>query len=359
MKNIKEKSSHFKLRDFDKAVRISRNAKAAFFSPRDEKNIDANPENYAYEKISSGTQKTFNTAIERGRRFARKSREAFRTIRNSSHTIKASNQSVKAASRSAKTTVKAAKVTVEASRKAAVTASRTVKAASRAAVHGIRLAVKAAIAAVKGIAAAIKGLSAAIAAGGWVVLVVVFVVAAVAALLCSPSGIFYSNDTTENHTPAAVMAELRQELLDKIESIKQARPEASEVTVTYTGSDDTAARNGVDILAVFAVRVAMDPDDPTEVVTLDDAKEAILRQTYWDMTHLSYTVEPIDVGETLAPVSSPSDTSAPSPVMVEIKVEFRPYNEMVDVYGFCSEQIEALEELMQPEYRQLFMALLE
>lgn len=52
-----------------------------------------------------------------------------------------------------------------------------------------------------------------IAAEAWVVLVIVLVVAAVAALLCSPFGILYSNNTTENHTPTAVMAGLSGAIL--------------------------------------------------------------------------------------------------------------------------------------------------
>lgn len=366
MNEIKNKHLHPRINN--KAARISRNAKAAFLYAKEEKDTDTKPDNYASDKVSRGSQRALNTAVEQGRKYTRNAKEALRQnkrIRNSRNIIKAGSQSIKAAgrsvkatARSAKTTAKTAKIASDTTRNAATVAARAARASSRAAAQGIKLALKAVISAVKALAAATKGLSAAIAAGGWVVLVIVLVIAAVAALLCSPFGIFYSNETTEDRTPSTVMAELSQELDEKIDTIKQDHPEASEVTVTYESSEDSATiQNGADILAVFAVRVALDQDDATEVVTLDDAREDILRQTYWDMTLVTYTLEPIET-ETSVYDPSPSSTPEPPPVRLDINVDCRSYDEMIAVYGFNADQVEVLEELMHPRYQQLFMSLL-
>ena len=355
MRLIKDKYHFVRRMNLDKAL-------------KEEKNQGTKPESYVSDKVSRGSQRALNSTFRQGRRYAQKTREVFRRTRGlrgsskavkaSSWRIKATGRTVKTTARSIKATTRATKVAAHTARKAAAASARAAKAASRGAAQGIKLAVKAIIAAVKAIAATIKGLSAAIAAGGWVVLVIVIVVAAVAALLCTPFGIFYSNETTEEHTPSTVMAELSQELDGKIDTIKQDHPEASEVTVTYEGSEDgSTIQNGADILSVFAVRVALDPDDPAEVVTLDEAKEAILRQTYWDMTLVTYTVEPIEE-ETSVNDPSPSSTPEPIPVRLDINVDCRSYDEMITVYGFNADQVEVLEELMHPRYQQLFMGLL-
>jgi len=368
MKKIKQRPMYITPRVSDKAAHISRNARAAFLNTKEEKNPDIKPESYASDKVSRGSQRVLNSTFEQGRRYAKKTRGALRRtrgLRGSSKAIKASGRNIKATgktvkttARSVKTTAKTTKIAANTARKAAAASARAAKAASRAAAQGIKLAVKAVIAAVKAIAAAIKGLSAVIAAGGWVVLVIVLVIAAVAALLCSPFGIFYSSETTEDHTPSTVMAELSQELDDKIDTIKLDHPDASEVTVTYEGSEDgSTIQNGADILAVFAVRVALDPDDPTEVVILDEAKETILKKTYWDMTRVTYSVAPIEE-EPLVNDPSSSSTPEPPPVRLNINVDCRSYDEMITVYGFNADQVEVLEELMHPRYQQLFMSLL-
>ena len=105
---------------------------------------------------------------------------------------------------------------------------------------------------------------------------------------------------------------------------------------------------------MFSVRVALDPDDPTDVVTLDESKEAILSQTNWDMTLVTYTME-----ENTS-INDPSSSSTPElpPVRIDINVDCRSYDEIIAAYGFNADQVQVLEELMHPRYQQLFMSLL-
>lgn len=98
-------------------------------------------------------------------------------------TAKATKQTIKTAKKTAKTSAKAAKITAKAAR-----------AAAKAAAQATRLAVKAAISDHpdgQGRAiAAIKGLIAAIAAGGWVAVLILLLIGAIAVILLSPFGIF-------------------------------------------------------------------------------------------------------------------------------------------------------------------------
>lgn len=82
------------------------------------------------------------------------------------------------------------------------------------------------------------------------------------------------------------------------------------------------------------------------IATLTAEKLDILRQIFWDMNAISYWVETISGDE------DESDT-----VILHITVTVKDHLQMADEYRFNTEQRKLLEELMQPEYQELFMAL--
>lgn len=90
----------------------------------------------------------------------------------------------------------------------------------------------------------------------------------------------------------------------------------------------------------------MDAASPDEVATLTEEKLDILRQIFWDMNAISYWVETISGDE------DESDT-----VILHITVTVKDHLQMADEYRFNAEQHKLLEELMQPEYEELFMRL--
>lgn len=63
----------------------------------------------------------------------------------------------------------------------------------------------------------------------------------------------------------------------------------------------TTISNCRDILAVYAVKVAADPENDMdmEVATLDDTKVGILRNIFWDMNIIDYWIETIEHVETV------------------------------------------------------------
>ena len=108
---------------------------------------------------------------------------AKRSVKYAKSTAKATKQTIKSPKKTAKTSAKAAKITAKAARAAAKAAAQATRLAVKAAIKAIILMVKAAI-------AAIKGLIAAIAAGGWVVVLILLLIGAIAVILLSPFGIF-------------------------------------------------------------------------------------------------------------------------------------------------------------------------
>ena len=113
---------------------------------------------------------------------------------------RAAGQTVKTAENASRNTIKTAKGVVKTARQAGTTAQRTAQATARAtqrAAQAARLtartaavtarsAVKATAAAAKAVGAAAQSLAAAIAAGGWVVIVIVLVICLVGMLVASP-----------------------------------------------------------------------------------------------------------------------------------------------------------------------------
>lgn len=82
------------------------------------------------------------------------------------------------------------------------------------------------------------------------------------------------------------------------------------------------------------------------IATLTAEKLDILRQIFWDMNAISYWVE------TVSGDDDESDT-----VILHITVTVKDHLQMADEYRFNAERRKLLEELMQPEYQELFMAL--
>ena len=82
------------------------------------------------------------------------------------------------------------------------------------------------------------------------------------------------------------------------------------------------------------------------IAMLTAEKLDILRQIFWDMNAISYWVE------TISGDKDESDT-----VILHITVTVKDHLQMADEYRFNAEQHKLLEELMQPEYQELFMAL--
>ena len=199
--------------------------------------------------------------------------------------------------------------------------------------------------ALRSIIAAAQSLLAAIAAGGSTVVAMVLVICLIGLLIVSPFGIFFSGeDSGTGYTMPDAVSMLNSEFAARIEQIK-AENSHDELDMDNAGSAAMIS-NWRDVLAVYAVRTTTDNASPDEVATLTEEKMEILREIFWDMNAITYWTEIVPGGKDEA------DT-----VILHITVTIKTHLQMADEYRFNTEQRRLLEELMQPKYQELFMAL--
>lgn len=252
----------------------------------------------------------------------------------------------KTAKKTAKTAAKTAKSTAKATQRAAHVAKATAKAATAAA----KTVAKAAAATVKALIAAVKSLVAAIAAGGWAAVVVIVVILLAASILGSVFGLFAAEEGYDGApSMPEVVGQINTEFSAEIDSIIAENPH--DVLVINNAGSASMVANWDEVLAIYAVLVATDPENPMEVATLDDAKIVMLKTVFWDMNRISYSVDVVELGtdeETGEPITQ---------TILTITVSYMSAEDMILYYGFSAERAAQVRELLQPEYAELFMRL--
>jgi hypothetical protein len=110
-----------------------------------------------------------------------------------------------------------------------------------------------------------------------------------------------------------------------------------------------------EVLAVYAVRTNTDPNNPQDVLTLDDGKIDLLCAVFWHMNVIDYWIEEIE-----HPDTDPDDDEDDSwtEYILHITVTGKTAAEMAAQYGFTAEQTAMMEELLKPEYDELWASLL-
>ncbi|TCX48943.1 NlpC/P60 family protein [Dehalobacter sp. 14DCB1] len=266
--------------------------------------------------------------------------------------VKTAQRRVKTAEHRAKTAVKTSQSAAQTAVKTAQSAKKTVqaaRAAARTAAISVRAATRTMLATIKAIITALKSLTAMIAAGGWAAVIIILLICLVGLMSESVFGIFFSNEDTGKNTPvmSEAVSRLNGEFTAKLEQIEKENPHDT-LDLSNNGSSNMVS-NWRDILAVYAVKLATDPEKGTEVTTLDETKVGILRDIYWDMNKIDYWLE------TIAHTDGKT-TSAET--VLHIRVTVKSYSDMIAQYHFNSQQVGMLKELMQEKYRQLFMKLI-
>ena len=196
----------------------------------------------------------------------------------------------------------------------------------------------------RGIASAASSIVAA--GGGAVVLVLFLMVILVAAIVASPLGILFSNESREAGVVpiSAAVAQVNYEYNERLEELQTADSYDS-ISVTGQSAD------WVEVLAVFAVKVAGSNDaDAADVATMDADRIARLKAVFWDMTAIATEVETIN-----HPGSGDDDGWTERNLYITITAKTA--EEMKTSYHFNRNQIAALEELL--EQRALLLELLE
>ena len=139
----------------------------------------------------------------------------------------------------------------------------------------------------KGVASAVSSILSA--GGGAVVLVLFLTVILVAAIVASPFGILFSNESREAGVVpmSAVVAQINYDFNAELEALQTAEDYDS---ISMTGQPADWA----EVLAVFAVKVAGADVDAADVATMDADRIARLKAVFWDMTAIATEVETIN-----------------------------------------------------------------
>ena len=196
----------------------------------------------------------------------------------------------------------------------------------------------------RAIVAAAEKLVAAIGAGGAAAVSVVVVILLVGMLFASPLGILFAGEDTgtEIKIPDAV-ATLNGEFTDEIYCIMEDHP-YDELDL-QEGMEAAMLRNWRNVLAVYAVKVSTDKEHGLDVMTMDEEKLQLLREIFFDVNKLEYelTTRTVD-GERVTTLH----------ISAQIKDAMR----MAAEYGFTAQQQEMLEELLKPDYDDIFLSLI-
>ena len=195
----------------------------------------------------------------------------------------------------------------------------------------------------RGVASAVSSLLTA--GGGAVVLVLLLTVILVAAIVASPFGILFSNESREAGVVpiSAAVAQVNYEFNERLETLQTA-DDYDSISVTGQPAD------WVEVLAVFAVKVAGADVDATDVATMDADRIARLKAVFWDMTTIAHRIEVIH-----HPGSGDDDGWTERNLYITITAKTA--EEMKTVYHFNRNQIAALDELL--EQRDLLRELIE
>ena len=196
----------------------------------------------------------------------------------------------------------------------------------------------------RAIAAAAEKLVAAIGAGGAAAVSVVVVILLVGMLFASPLGILFAGEDTgtEIKIPDAV-ATLNGEFTDEIYRIMEDHP-YDELDM-QEGMEAAMLQNWRNVLAVYAVKVSTDEEHGLDVMTMDEEKLQLLREIFFDANKLEYelTTRTVD-GERVT--------------TLHISAQIKDAMQMADEYGFTAQQREMLEELLKPDYDDIFLSLI-
>lgn len=418
MKEIKTKPAMKTAKVLDKAVLVPRDMKNTMskLKERTERDSDSfeSPADYADQKIKeksgkaaqeaadgvkSGVRKTAQkvrskaqeSAAQGGKRYAEKQAQAAYTKKSNmrsagryseapktakktvssvkqkaARSAKTARKGVKAASRTVKTTqrtVKTAAKTVKTTAKAAQAAKRMAIQAAKAAARAAKLVAKAVVAAVKAIIAAIKALIAAIAAGGWVAVLIIVIVAVVAAILCSAFGLFYSNETADGAPMTEIISSIDTEYRSGIDAkiTELSVGDYDDIQVVYRGDgdgDSAAVNNWNDVLSVYAVLTTTKEDNPTDVVVVSEANEQVLREVFSAMNTVSFETEIQTEEHEITNDEGETETQTFSTLYIYIDQTAMSYTEGAAYYSFTDYQMEILEEMMSPEYYSYYAALI-
>ena len=228
----------------------------------------------------------------------------------------------------------------------------TVEAISRG-VHYIAAKIKALLS--KAVRRTAQSLLALLGAGG-VVLVLAMVIGAAAAVIGSPMGILFADESNDpNSIPIPeIVAGTNADFCAAINEIVSAHPECSETIITYDYEDGhTWASYWPGVLAIFAVHTNLNSD--SDIVVINAAQKQRIQDAFWAMHEITCEVEEVDT--TPEPTEDDPDPEQQTEYILHITVNSKTVDELAALYNFTQDQKDILHELLSDEMRPSLLAL--
>ena len=191
---------------------------------------------------------------------------------------------------------------------------------------------------------------------GGVVLLLAMVIGAAAAVIGSPMGILFADESGDPNSIriAEIVAETNADFGTAINDIVSAHPECSETTMEYDYEDGhTWASYWPEVLAVFAVHTNLNAN--SDVVVINAAQKQRIQDAFWAMHEITYEVEEVDT--TPEPTEDDPDPEQQTEYILHITVNSKTVDELAELYNFTQDQNDILHELLSDEMRPTLLAL--
>ena len=202
---------------------------------------------------------------------------------------------------------------------------------------------EAVVASAKAVYKGIKSSAALIGTLGGTAVLVILVVCMAAMIFGSAFGIFFTESEQGERTIRTVMYELDAEYDQKIAGIQGSQ--AYDILEMHGKQPEWK-----DVLAVYAVKTNLDPNDPQELVTMTNRKEQKLRDIYWDMCSVSSGVKSEFRVVTITVIGKDGKETEKKVLrevsVLTIRTESMTAERMAGRYFFDGEQRELLKELL-------------
>lgn len=246
---------------------------------------------------------------------------------------------------------KGVKAAVKTSEQAAKTAHNTVKTTKRS-VHAAKTAAAGIKAGIKTIATAVKSVASAVVAGGWISVLIIIVICLVCLIFSSAYGIFFSGEDLETEMNM-------KSVIDEINTEYDKKLEEEKTSVPYDVLEIEGSRaDWKEVLAVYAVKVNTDPDNPQEVVTMNESKKQILKDIFWDMNEIyskaETKTETVIIEEDDGHGNIIQTEKKVLRTYLNITVSHKIADEMANRYRFTQKQKDYLTELLKEENNTLW-----
>ena len=191
---------------------------------------------------------------------------------------------------------------------------------------------------------------------GGVVLLLAMVIGAAAAVIGSPMGILFADESGDPNSIriAEIVAETNADFGEAINEIVATHPECSETTIEYDYEDGhTWASYWPEVLAIFAVHTNLNSD--SDVVVIGEGKKLLIQDTFWSMHQITSEIETVTT--TPEPTEDEPDPEPITEHILHITVSSKSVAELAEEYNFTQDQRDILDELLSDGLRPYLLAL--